>query len=156
MKKNNLLVVGFVVLLIGFIIFSLSKDETNRDAWVICNFVPDYENYDETLKFHYINNVLTEYYRNEVFTEGKDIGLDEIYKGMKEIANQTNDHEEKGYFEYDAVKEDDKVIVNTFILVTAYKEDFDDYAGGLNVNSSYDPAKMKKELELTNYICRIE
>lgn len=152
-KNNKSILLIITVTIIAVLLLIINKRDNNKATKIYCDFFNIYDNYKASLTFTYDNGKLSEFRRNEVFTEGKNKTLKEIYEGMKAL---TDEHENNEYYTYDTTLVGDEVHIDTFINVKKTSTGFDKYAQELGVKKDMKPEEIKKNLELTEYVCRIE
>ena len=81
LDKNTWIKIAIVlVAFVGISLYSQAKfNQTHIQKWLICTYNTPYENYEETLKFNFIEGIMYEYERIEVMDTNKKAELTETY-----------------------------------------------------------------------------
>lgn len=156
MKQTKKSVTAPIIIVIAIftiiILASYMKSQEYTEEWLICKYPSNYENYKETLKFRFYQNVMMGYYREEVFEAEDEEELEEQYNYFLDIKEGL--HEDKD-FSYDVTKEDLSITVKTFIDTLDNAEFFDSYIDDLDLNAADELDMVRTELNGINYKCEI-
>lgn len=154
MNKKLWIVIFAIILSISIIILNQKYVKDNAPKVILeCISPHNYENYDETLKFIYINRVLNSFYREEVFNPKTK----KIRENTINYYNETKSNlEESDDFTYKLTKKDNKIIINTFINVKYKPELFEQYMMSKQFTKDVLISQVKYVLEANNYQCEVK
>lgn len=144
-----------IIIIIGFILFGvfayLYQENSYTENWLICNYPNKYKNYTEKLKFRYTEE-LYGYYREE---ELKTTSIDDLEEQYDYFIKTKDGLKTDETFTYDVIKEEDKILIKTYIEVANQKEFFDYYMEELNIKSTDTIDLIELELEKLGYTCKV-
>lgn len=154
MSKNvKIILIGilaFIILLIANYIYN-SNNYTQK--WLICEFITDYSNYKEELKFNYVQDIMYEYEREEYMGATKDDSLEDIFDFF---LNQKSELKEYigDEFKYNIELIDEQVHVHTYIKTLTQKDFFNSYLKSKKITTDLT-SKEIEELLIDDYKCHI-
>lgn len=144
-----------IIIIIAFILFGvfgyLHRENSYTETWLVCEYPNKYTNYTETLKFRYIDE-LYGYYREELLETATKEKLEEEYKYFEDIKNGL---EESETFSYDIKKQQNSLLIKTYIEVKEQKEFFDYYMKDMKITSTDTIDLIQVELEGLGYTCKV-
>ena len=155
-KKNNsnLIFISLLIILAVAIVFLIIRYNTVSSKTLTC--VKDLtEQYHETLIFRYdVDNNMYSYSREEIIHDMDEENLNNNYlyfaEQYKKFEGQYSDN-----FKYEVNREDNRVVINTYIGVSIYPKFFNDYIKNDNIKSSTRINDVKSFLETNSYKCEI-
>lgn len=150
--------IATIVIFIGFILIVVFSDQYEKNAyeqtWLVCNQPNRFQNYTETVKYKFDakTNKLKAFYRVETYETEDTDDLEEKYKYFK---NLEDNYPVYKAVKYEVKKEDNKIVMNTFIEVDAGYMIYDSYMkeNGLKYNDSIE--RVQESFKTQGYTCKI-
>lgn len=153
LDKNTWIKIAIVlVAFVGISLYSQAKfNQTHIQNWLICTYNTPYENYEETLKFNFIEGIMYEYERIEVMDTNKKAELTETYNETYEkIKNHLDDD-----LRYELSEKGDKVEIYTYIKTLNKEGFFNNYMQSKNISFNSNINRIKEVLK-EEYTCHKE
>lgn len=153
LDKNTWIKIAIVlVAFVGISLYSQAKfNHTHIQKWLICTYNTPYENYEETLKFNFIEGIMYEYERIEVMDTNKKVELTETYNETYEkIKNHLDDD-----LRYELSEKGDKVEIYTYIKTLNKEGFFNNYMQSKNISFNSNINQIKEVLK-EEYTCHKE
>ncbi len=153
LDKNTWIKIAIVlVAFVGISLYSQAKfNQTHIQKWLICTYNTPYENYEETLKFNFIEGIMYEYERIEVMDTNKKAELTETYNETYEkIKNHLDDD-----LRYELSEKGDKVEIYTYIKTLNKEGFFNNYMQSKNISFNSNINQIKEVLK-EEYTCHKE
>lgn len=145
-----IIAIGFMFLGAVSIIYSHNH---HKETWLVCaNETGKYEDYEETIKYRYVNKTLYGFYREEKIMEESSEDIEERYNYFKEIQDRL---ELSSNLAYDIKKNADSVEVKTYIGVNSMRSFFNTYIKSIPINSSTPVDEVKDYYEQEGYKCEL-
>lgn len=152
-KIDPVILVIIIVVAVTFIAV-IARYFTNSQLWLECE-KDITEEYNEVIKFKYdTDNNLYAYERTETLHNMSEETLNtnvEYFQGQIDTYKESLSDNFKYYLE----KQDDKLIVKTYIGVAVFPSFFDQYMGTESITSKSKINNVKSFLEDNNYKCKI-
>lgn len=153
LDKNTWIKIAIVlVAFVDISLYSQAKfNQTHIQKWLICTYNTPYENYEETLKFNFIEGIMYEYERIEVMDTNKKAELTETYNETYEkIKNHLDDD-----LRYELSEKGDKVEIYTYIKTLNKEGFFNNYMQSKNISFNSNINQIKEVLK-EEYTCHKE
>ncbi|MDE5630587.1 MAG: hypothetical protein K2G03_01910 [Bacilli bacterium] len=145
-----IIAIGFIFLGAVSIIYSHNH---HKETWLVCiNETEKYQDYEETIKYRYVDATLYGFYREEKIMENSPEDIEERYNYFKEIQDGL---ELSSNLDYDIKKNDDSVEVKTYIGVSSMRSFFNSYIKSIPVSSSSSIDEVKDYYVKEGYKCEI-
>lgn len=154
-KKTLFKVFLFIIIIIAIFVGNYFYNESNYfQKWLICDYNSEYKNYDEKIKFVYVDNVLYEYTREETMRPTESTTMEEIldlFYGEKE---KLTDFLSKN-FSYEVTEGNNEVKIKTYIKTIYYEDFYNSYIEGKGITMSSTIDEVEKKLG-SEYTCKIK
>ena len=153
-KKTIIWVAIFTVVVIAIVVGNYFYNEyVYFEKSLICTYNSQYTNYEETLRFNYVDNTLYDYEREEIMRPSKENSLEELkefFEAEKEkVKDALNDN-----FSYTIEEQEDSLKIKTHII-TIFNEDFyNSYIESKNISMSSSIDEVMSALK-DEYTCEI-
>lgn len=145
-----IIAIGFMFLGAVSIIYSHNH---HKETWLVCaNKTGKHKNYEETIKYRYVDKTLYGFYREEKIMEESAEDIEERYNYFKEIQDEL---ELSSNLDYDIKKNTDSVEVKTYIGVSNMRSFFNTYIESTPINSSSTVDDVREYYESEGYVCEL-
>ena len=153
-KKIDISIIIVVVAVFIAIVSILISNSTYTYSWLVCNKDLT-DKYHETLKFRYdINDDLYGFYREETL---HDMTEQEINENISQFNNQYESVKEHidDNFKYEINKDEDSVLIKTYIGVSIYPTIFNQYFASKGFTATTKINQINDKLTEEGYTCNI-
>lgn len=145
-----IIAIGFIFLGVVSIIYS---NNHHKETWLVCaNETGKYKDYEETIKYRYMEKSLYGFYREEKIMEESPEDIEERYNYFKDIQDGL---ELSDNLDYDIKKNEDSVEVKTYIGVSNMRSFFNTYIKSIPISASSTVDEVREYYESTGYKCEI-
>ena len=153
-KKTKQAIIVIVIAIFMVLISIAMRKSSYTQTWLVCN-TNKTNNYYEELKFRYdINNKLYGYYRYErlygLTEETLNANYQERLNELDRVRESLSDN-----FQYEVKKENNEVIINTYIGVSVFPNFFNNYIATDSIRSTSTVEDIKSFLEANDYKCEV-
>ena len=154
-KRTLFKVFIFLIVIISIFVGNYFYNESNYfQKILICDYNTEYKNYDEKIKFTYVDNVLYEYTREETMRPTDSTTMEEIldlFNGEKE---KLKDYISKNFI-YEVTEGNNEVKVKTYIKTMYYEDFYNSYIEDKGITMSSTIEEVEKKLG-SEYTCTIK
>lgn len=150
-KKAAFIVsIGVIILIILNMIYDV---KTASETWLVCsNEQHKYSNYQEVVKYRFIDDELYGFYRDEIITAENQESFDSLYKTFKETCDSLDQNKDLSY----VIKAEGlELTANTYIGVLNIPNFFDGYIQSTPLTHESDLKTIEEYYTNEKYSCEI-
>lgn len=150
-KKAAFIVsIGVIILIILNMIYDV---KTASETWLVCsNEQHKYSNYQEVVKYRFIDDELYGFYRDEIITAEDQESFDGLYKTFKETRDSLDQNKDLSY----VIKTEGlELTANTYIGVLNIPNFFDGYIQSTPLTHESDLKTIEEYYTNEKYSCEI-
>lgn len=154
-KKTKIVLITAIIIVVAlFIGNEIYKENDYLSLVLVCDYNSKYTNYEETLEFSFVDDILYEYQRYEMMKETESTSIKDIKKLFNDQRDKVKDNI-GDYFNYEIIEHDNYVEVKTYIKTLFNEEFYNSYIKekGITMSSSLD--EVRKTLS-EDYSCYTE
>ncbi len=152
-KKTKIIIAIVIIIFIGIIIANyVVNDVFYFEEWLVCKYDSQYSNYEETLRFNYVKNVLYEYEREEYLGATADNTVDDLFAFFKSAKENIKDSLSDD-FKYNIEIVDDKVHIYTYIKTINQVDFYNSYIENKDITMDSTIKEVREKLS-DEYTCQ--